>query len=299
MPTKHMHRKTQQHASVAAILSFLLLLFTSATWAKDTITWMEVNMPPYMIQTGPYRDMGYGNVVQGLLQANLPQYTHERLSTNVVRHFDMFRQGKKVCSIGLYRTPERESFLHFSIPSMLTMPPVLIIRADRLHDFGGKNGCSLVELLQDEKFRLGLSRDRSYGRMLDKELGKFADRTNTIRFAGQELGENYFKMLLLDRIDGLLGLPDEAIFRAEQMGIRDQITTVMLTENQQNYEGWYCAIACPKNQWGKHVIEQINDVLLKIRPTPPYRQAYERWLDDNSRTRYRTVYDKIFLKTSP
>ena len=28
----------------------------------------------------------------------------------LTRHFYKFRQGEKVCSVGLYRTPEREAF---------------------------------------------------------------------------------------------------------------------------------------------------------------------------------------------
>ncbi|MDD2465424.1 MAG: TIGR02285 family protein [Desulfobulbus sp.] len=284
---------------VAAVFCLFVLLFSTPSLAKDSITWMEVNMPPYMIQTGPFKDQGYGDVVERLIQTHLPEYEHHRLYTNVVRHFDMFRRGDKVCSIGLYRTPERESFLQFSIPSLLTMPAVLIIRADKLKAFGEGNNCSLVDLLRDEKFRLGFSKDRSYGKILDKELLKYADRANLIRFSGQELGENYFKMLMLDRLDALLGLPDEAVYRAEQMGIRNQIVTLMLNENQQNYEGWFCAIACPKNTWGKEVIDKINTVLVQIRPSEPYRKAYERWLDQNSLQRYRKLYEEVFLATKP
>ena len=177
-------------------------------------------MPPYMIQSGPFQGQGYGDQVQRLIQAQLPEYTHHRLYTNVTRHFDMFRRGDKVCSIGLYRTPEREAFLSFSIPSLLTMPPVLIVRADKLQQLGLSNSCSLGQLLQDEKFRLGFSKDRSYGKQLDLELRKYAARGNLTRFTGQELGENYYKMLMLDRLDGLLGLPEEAVYLAEKMGIR-------------------------------------------------------------------------------
>lgn len=256
-------------------------------------------MPPYMIQNGPAQGQGYGDQVERLIQEHLPEYTHHRLYTNVVRHFDMFKRGDKVCSIGLYRTPERETFLAFSIPSLLTMPPALIVRADKLRQLGLANGCSLVELLQDKNFRLGFSKDRSYGMQVDLALQKYGDRDNLTRFSGQELGENYYKMLMLDRIDGLLGLPEEAVYRAEQMGIRDKIATLMLQENQQSFAQWYCNIACPKNQWGEEVIQKINKVLLKIRPSEPYRQAYERWLDKNSRPYFRKVYDKVFLNTTP
>jgi len=292
------HRKPRRTWIVTAVFCFLLLC-SQLSPAADSITWMEVNMPPYMIQRGPFQGKGYGDQVQRLIQAQLPEYTHHRLYTNVTRHFDMFRRGDKVCSIGLYRTPEREAFLSFSIPSLLTMPPVLIVRADKLQQLGLSNSCSLGQLLQDEKFRLGFSKDRSYGKQLDLELRKYAARGNLTRFTGQELGENYYKMLMLDRLDGLLGLPEEAVYLAEKMGIRNQITTLMLQENQKNYEQWLCAIACPKNQWGQEVIHKINAVLVNIRASAPYRQAYERWLETNNLQYYRKVYDEVFLATKP
>lgn len=283
-----------------------LLLLTTVTivlppapsLAKDEITWLEVNMPPYLIQEGPHQGQGYGNVIGAILEQHLPEYDHHRLVANVIRHFDMFKRGDKVCSIGLYRTPEREAFLHFSIPSMMTMPAVLVVRKDHLHLYAGAQ-VSLAELLRNREFRLGLSSDRSYGTGLDVVLKQQQQVNSWVLFAGQELGENYLKMLLLDRLDGVLALPDEAMYHAGSMGIRERIALVPLSENQQNPAGWMCTVACSKNQWGREVIDRINEVLVRVRPTDPYRQAYERWLDANALDRYRNVYDTLFLTTRP
>lgn len=257
-------------------------------------------MPPHFIQEeGELQGQGYGDIVSELVRQQLPEYEHYQMTTNVVRHFDKFKRGDKVCAVGLYRTPERESFLHFSIPCLLTMPPALIIRKDRLEKFGNKTIISLDQLLNDPEFRLGMSKDRSYGQMLDDVLARHNNRKNLIVFSGQEIGENYFKMLLLDRLDGLIGLPDEAMYRAEQMGIRDQIIILPFADNQQTHEGWLCAVACPKNAWGQEIIDKINPILVDLRPTEAYRHAYERWLDSNSLPLYRRVYNEIFLTTKP
>lgn len=255
-------------------------------------------MPPYFIQQGPHQGQGYGNVVAERIQQELPEYEHHRMVTNVIRHFDMFKRGDQVCSIGLYRTPEREQFLHFSIPSMLTMPPVLVIRKEYLGQYG-QNGASLAQLLQNPDFRLGLSSDRSYGAGLDAVLKAAVPDDNRIFFSGQELGGNYLKMLLLDRLDGLLALPDEAMYHAEQMGIRDRIALVPLQENQQDTNAWMCMVGCPDTVWGRQVIDRVNAVLMRIRPEDSYRQAYERWLDPQLLEHYRRVYDTTFLATRP
>lgn len=278
---------------------FLIIPPLAPVFARDSLTWMEVSMPPHFIHNGALQNQGYGDIVSKLLRQRLPEYDHYQMTTNVVRHFDKFKRGEKICAIGLYQTPERERFLHFSIPCLLTMPPALIIRKDRLKQWGLETVISLDQLLDNPDFRLGMSKDRSYGQRLDAILSRHVRRTNLVVFSGQEIGENYFKMLLLDRLDGLIGLPDEAMYRAEQMGIRDQLTTLIFEENQRNYEGWLCAVACPKNEWGKEIIEKINPILIELRPTERYRRAYERWLDSNSMPSYRKVYDEIFLTTKP
>lgn len=267
--------------------------------AGESITWLEVSMPPYLIQDGPYKTEGYGNMVSAILREHMPEYDHQVVVTNVIRHFDRFKKGEQVCSIGLYRTPEREAFMHFSIPSLLTMPAVLITTKDKLAQFGESRSIKLGEVLANPRFILGLSKDRSYGTTVDVILKTYQERTNLVFYSGQELAANYFKMLMLDRLDGLLGLPDEAMYHAEQLGLRDQLATLIIEENQQDFAGWLCAVGCSKNAWGKAVIERINAVLLDQRSSARYRAAYERWLDPAHLARYRSVYQAVFLQSAP
>lgn len=256
-------------------------------------------MPPSFIQKGPLKNQGFSDVIGNLIRERLTDYEHHRIVTNVVRHFDDFKSGKKVCGIDLYRTKEREAFMYFSLPSMLALPPVLIVRKDKMDMFGADTLVSLESILANEEFRLGFSSDRSYGQRLDSILKQHLERKNLIVFSGQELRQNYFKMLLLDRLDGLIALPCEAKYHAEQMGIHDRIATVMFRESQQGPEAWMSAVACPKNEWGREVIDKINTILIQIRPNAPYRHAYERWLDESSLRQYRSTYNDLFLTTRP
>lgn len=293
-------RRTQLSAWLIVALLVLLpaVSFSATAPPNDSITWMQVTMPPYLIHEGPDANTGYGDIVASILQEQLPEYTHYTMVTNVIRHFDRFKQGENVCAIGLYKTPERQEFMYFSIPSLLTMPAVLIVRKEKLADFHHGGVIRLEDILADENIIIGLSKDRSYGNSVDAVLKKYSNRKNLVLFSGQELSDNYFKMLMRDRLDGLIGLPDEAMYQAEKLGIRDQIATLLIEENQQGYESWLCAVGCSKTEWGRIVIEKINRILLEQRPTERYRKTYERWLDDNSRERYRTIYQQVFLKTT-
>lgn len=280
-----------------AVFFFLSLFSPSCGSAKDSITWMEAVFPPFFIQNGPNKDQGYGDLITSIIQEQLTDYDHAEITTNITRHFYKFKQGEKVCSVGLYKTPEREEFMYFSMPSFITLPPVIIIKKTNLGKFNNQSMVSLDAVLDSKSLMIGLAKDRSYGNTLDGIFAKHKGQGNLVEIAGQELSLNLFKMLMLDRLDGLIGLPEEALYQAEQMGIRDQFVTLTLSENQHNYDGWMSAVGCSKTPWGQEIIAKINKILLAQRPTERYRAAYERWLDANSIEQYRRAYQDVFVKT--
>lgn len=288
-------------AALALILCLGLFLFAAPQRgeAKENLVWMEAVLPPFFIHSGPNLDQGYGDAITHILKAHMPEYNHGEIKTNVTRHFYMFKQGEQVCSVGMYKTPEREQFMYFSIPSFITLPPVIIIKKENFSRFGNRATVSLDAILGDRQLMIGFAKDRSYGNTLDEVFMRHQGQTNLVEFTGQELSLNLFKMLMLGRLDGLIGLPEEALYQAEQMGIRDQFITLTLSENLHNYDGWMSCVACSKTPWGKKVIEKVNKVLLHHRPTEEYRAAYERWLDPNSIAEYRRAYAEVFLKTTP
>lgn len=279
-----------------AMLLLLFLTLPVQGWSKDTVTWMEAVMPPYFIQSGAMKDQGYGDQITRIIQEGLPDYQHEEMVTNVTRHFYKFRQGEKVCSVGLFRTPEREEFMYFSMPSFLTLPAVIIIRTTALPQFAGRTTVRLADVLKSHTTTIGLAKDRSYGVSVDEVLKQHRGTSNTVEVSGPELSLNLFKMLIKGRIDGILGLPDEALYQAEQLGIRDQLMTLSIEENLNGYEAWLSSVGCSKNAWGKAVIDKINAVLSAQRPAERYRAAYERWLDPNAIEQYRKVYKEVFLE---
>lgn len=280
-----------------AVLYLMMAASPSLSRAKDTVSWMEAVMPPFFIQEGPSKGKGYGDEITRIIEQQLTDYEHDEVITNITRHFYKFKQGEHVCSVGLYKTAEREEFMYFSLPSFLTLPPVIIIKKDRHAAFNNRASVGLGEILNNKALMIGLVKDRSYGTTLDDILAKHKEQKNVVKFTGQELSNNLFKMLMMDRLDGLIGLPEEALYQAEQMGIRDQLMTLIIEENQNNYNGWMSAVGCSKNEWGRTIIARINQVLLKQRPTEQYRAAYERWLDPNSIENYRKVYREVFLNT--
>lgn len=282
--------------SIFCLLCCASFLLPGAAYAKESLAWMEAVAPPFFIHDGAYKGQGYEDLITDILIENLPQYDHTHMQANISRHYQQWKQGEKACSVGMFKTPERLEFSYFSIPSVFTLPTVLIIHKDRFADFGGNKSVSLAKLLEDGKLVVGRSNNRSYGIEFDTALNTYGNEKNIFTYEGPELSLNLFKMLQAGRIDALPGLPEEAMYLAETMGIRDQIMTLSVEENQVNKENWLSYVACSKTEWGKKAIEAINKTLLEQRPTEKYRAAYERWLDPSSIEGYRKLYEEVFVK---
>jgi len=277
-----------------SVLATLLLSLSSL--AKDTITWMEADAPPFFIHEGEFKGQGYEDLITDILVERLDQYNHKRVQASLPRFYQQWKQGETVCATGMYKTNEREKIAYFSIPSVFTLPPVLIIRKDKFEDFGGKKKVTLEKILKEQNLIIGRPVNRSYGKKFDDVLNRYGNKNNIFSYKGTELTRNPFRMLLTGRIDALPGFPEEAMYLARTMGVADQITTLAVEENPKNFNASLSAVACSKTEWGKKTIEDINRVLLMERPTERYRMTYEKWLDKSSIEGFRMLYRDVFLK---
>ena len=154
----------------------------------------------------------------------------------------------------------------------------------------------MAEILKAGDKIIGRSKNRSYGPAIDSLLDTYGNADNVFQYEGNELSLNFFEMLKRDRLDGIIGLPEEVIYQAENLGIRDQIMTLTILENQGNLEAWLSYVACSKTAWGKKVVADIDRVLIEERSKVAYRAAYERWLDESGIRTYRNAYDRYFVQ---
>ena len=287
--------KHKPYFSALIFMFSITCLLPSVAWTKDSISWMESATPPFFIHEGGFKGQGYVEAINNILIENLPEYDHTKTLANLSRHYQQWKQGEKSCAPSMYKTKEREEFVYFSVPSTFSLPIVLIINKNNFLAFGGSKTVSLTSILQSNKFVIGRINNRSFGAEFDDTLDNYGNEKNTFVYEGADLLGGLFKMLMAGRIDALPGSPEEAIYLAETMGIRDQIMTLTIEENQGDPESYLGYVACSKNEWGKTAINRINQVLLEQRGTEGYRAAYERWLDPSSLEGYRKLYKEVFL----
>lgn len=275
----------------------ILALAAPCPAGDRTITWMTADFPPVSIPEGPLKGQGYGDVIQKAIQDRMPEYTHESLLGNMNRLYHEYRQGQPVCSVSLYKTPERKDFIYFSIPSTFTLPNRLILRAEDAEGIEETESISLATVLDEGEIRLGIAANRSYGRPLDTVLDRHRKTGKLHIYVGDDLFENLLRMLVAGRLDAILGLPEEVMFVAEGLGVREAIVSVALTETLDDPRAWMGYVGCSRTDWGRAVIDSVNRALRDARPTAEYRRAYERWLDAEGKGIYRRLYDQVFLSS--
>ncbi|MBV8625035.1 MAG: TIGR02285 family protein [Herbaspirillum sp.] len=275
------------HRALRQFLALLLLaLPTLLATAGDQIIWGRHHVPPYMIREGEWAQQGIFDLTLGVIREHLPQYDHVDLSAPFPRVITEIRKGSHWCYIGALKTSEREAYAYFSLPTSIFLPLRVIVRRDRQSQF--RSPQSLQALLQNRQLTTSVMRDRSYSPTVDRLLAAYPPREN---YSEQV---EAISMLLAGRIDYMIELPLLAFYQASVMGHPSELVAI---PTQEADEVVFNRVMCPKNEWGRQVIEQVDKVLVAHRDKPYYRAIVQRWHDADSAAEIRKLYDSVFLKT--
>ena len=259
--------------------------------SKETVTWVNENFPPAFIIDGPDKGNGITDGAVAVYKAHLPDYHHRHRVANIARIQEMMKNGEKVCYAGFIRTPQREAYIQFSLPNILTYANALIVKAgSAVHLPGDRSGISLQQILENSSYRLGLTKGRAYGRPIDTLLNVYGQSHPNIFYRG---GENELMGLLemLDnrRIDCTIGYPWEVAYLSNQVGRRDHFSVLPIRETEGHR--WVLSYAgCPNTGWGRRFIHRLNDVLIKVRPTEAYLRHLLKWYPPEMETDFRQAY---------
>ena len=105
------NKRYYRFLSFAGII--LILCFPIHLLAKDTIIWVNDNMPPVFIKEGADKGNGIVDGVVSIYKAHLSEYDHRHLEANMARILSMMKEGQNVCYAGFLKTPEREKYIQF------------------------------------------------------------------------------------------------------------------------------------------------------------------------------------------
>jgi uncharacterized protein (TIGR02285 family) len=280
----------------------VLLLLSSPCLADDLtspenrITWYHANFPPVTIPYGPDAGTGfYDRITQFIIQ-RLDGYEHDFQVANFKRIISEIRSQAPVCCATLYKTPEREKYVAFSMPVVVVLPSGIIARktdAGKLSAYVAEdNRISFERVMQDGQFSVGVAKGRAYTGAIDTILDRYRSSPLVIERAGKDVFKGLFEMLLAGRVDLIIGYPTEAQYVGRTMGQDDRVVFHPVAEMSQNYTLGH--VGCPKNEWGRTIIRQVDAILETYRSTPEFTGFYEHWIDAQTIPAYRQITRDVF-----
>ncbi len=255
---------------------------------------MRDDLPPAFIHGGPDRNNGIVDGVVAMVTSGLKEWTHRLQEANMIRILHAMKTGERACYAGFLKTREREKFIAFSLPHLLTVSNRIIVHgemvSERLPDDG--RAVSLAGLLADPRLRIGVTRGRSYGETIDALLA--GGRADIIRRAGDNSLKGLLRMLALNRLDLTIGFPWEMPYIARAAGLEDRFRTIPIFETRD--ETWYeTHIGCPKNDWGERMIHRIDEILRRIRPTEAFFHHQSKWFPREMENELRAAFKTRIL----
>ncbi|MCE2593211.1 hypothetical protein K6Y31_00050 [Motilimonas cestriensis] len=259
-------------------LILTLCAFSSTSYGKETITWIEYGLPPVFISSGPHKNQGFANQSAKWLQQRMPQWRHVTKLGAIPRFLSMAKTKHLVCS-SVLKNAARENDLYFSKPLQSLSPHRLYFLAKNKAVLETKIGHSLSQIISLEeimkhldKLVFAIAGGRSYGDNRDKILDKYRDQMHIS--TQYKLSSQFITRLLADRVDLIIEYPWIIAYEQTQLNFeRDDLASVAIAESAPILEVY---IACSKTPAGKAVIDAINQIS-DAHPESPLQQFVEQW----------------------
>jgi uncharacterized protein (TIGR02285 family) len=279
------------------LLSMLVFIIFSVTTApaesEKTVTWAILDWPPIHILEGEHKGEGIFDAIMDLLKRELPEYTHRELVANPPRFWGYIKKGDNFCHAASVVTEERLKHAYFSIPISFGPSNSIIMKKETAESLGLSGSVSLATLLNTPGLTGGIKPDRSYGKIVDSILAENRTEANIYEQRSSDYGLSLFQMLLYGRLDYIIEVPVMAAYNEVILNKQRKSVSLEIEENDPFIFG---CVACPKNEWGRNMIDRINEIIKTFRPTKEYRAIMEMWQTEEGIERVRKGYDTVFMQ---
>ncbi|WP_288726830.1 TIGR02285 family protein [uncultured Aeromonas sp.] len=274
-------------------VTFILFIMSLEVYSKETIHWVQYDIPPFYIKDGSYSGRGVVDVTDAMIRAELPQYNHVIIWANIARIRHMMEQGQKVVCGNMIKTPEREAYQTFSTfhKKLPTAPHVIIPSSERdtykKYMVDGST-IDLLSLIKSKDKKGYFIASRSYGSKFDQAIQE--QKNKRVSYSLNAPMGNILDLLLKDKSGFSIAYPEEIIYHAESKYGYNSSTDSKL--NVASYRGKFAIIniygqpkeiftyvAAPKTEWGYKVMADINKALAKLQSNPDYINENYVWRD--------------------
>jgi uncharacterized protein (TIGR02285 family) len=304
----HVHLKVEKGAGAIMGMHLSRLVRLAVTMAglaapmapamaeDNAVIWLLPDYPPVTISHGPRQGTGYADIFLAYLSERTPEYAHRRESSSMSRVFGLMRQGQPVCHPSLLKTPEREAFVDFSGPVEFVLPHHIVVRSDRVARFSPYRDASgavdVTRLMQDPALVTTYQEKRGYPPVVSAALKAGAGKTHIIETSADDEGP--FRQLAAGWVDYIVAYPDEVNWFAERLNLADtaRFEYLPIAGSAEYVIGH---VGCTKGEWGRRIVERVDQVVAKAGPRPIWVEAEARLLDPVAARRF----EEVFARNSP
>ncbi|QHF46704.1 hypothetical protein PspS35_23975 [Pseudomonas sp. S35] len=271
----------------------LLGLLPLPAQAADILTWLIRDLPPLTIFDGPQKGQGAIDELLPMLMERLPEYQHKILHVNRARGLQMLQTTALTCDPTMLWTPERAKWVVYSRPAFSIVSNGVVVRQDRrdvLAPLVAQQRVDLTALLLDNRARLGVVAERSYGTFIDEAL-EHTDAHNRVLHYGNDALGSLLQMQRLGRLEAVLGYWTEIRYHALRQGIDPLTLAFYPIAGSLPYQRVH--VGCSNTPQGHQAIEHINQVLSEL-PQARLLHSYAAWLDPTLRAQYLIDHPRFY-----
>lgn len=262
-----------------------------ASAAEMAVSWPYFVLPPLFMVQGDAL-VGLGPDVIRIVQKGMPEYYHSFSPAPPARILHDAKTRRDVVVTGVIKSVEREQFLYYSkYPCRLTWDVLAVFRKEDVHKISNDGVVTFDELIAKKDFRFGYVRKIHYGELHEKMM----DFINTAE--GPQIRElvdfrTLLAMLESKRIDWFAADPLMVHTIAKNAGLRSVV--VMVPCDRKELRPVLGYFAAPKTEWGRHIMDRIDEVMRAAILSGEYEQALLPWIPDEFRKSFKRDYTKYF-----
>ena len=274
------------------LAALTLLLGTQLAWAADTMTWLLRDFPPSSMPVDGRPTQGMADEFVKAIVKRWPEVEHRYLVANNKRILAMLESGEPACFTTALHVPERERSAY--IADMLLVPPQMLVTRRELlgrMPLNARGEVRLAELLSDGALRGALLQARSYGSYLDRLIRERPRDSGALLSAATV---RPLQQVAHRRADYAIDYDYTLAWEQQANGKSVEEAELVTMPIEGNEQALVAGIACPRTEWGRRMIVQIDRHLAALAQDAQARTGVERWMTPQARQRYGRMIEDFY-----
>ncbi len=265
---------------MARLCVTLVTLFFSLRVAADpveTVSWMQVDLPPQFILDGELAGQGWSDQQMHALIPLIPGFEHHILQGTLSRAWYEMAHRDGVCFNGAARNADRDNFAVFTHRPILVPPFSLIVRSTDMKRFqrflDSESMVDLDRMIGEDGLTGGYTAAREHFPAINRFLQNPERRTPMEKAISTS---QLFNLLHVGRLDFIFVEPVEAPYYRARFHIAEEFAILPIKGSPPSIRGY---IACSKGPTGRAVVARIDALLRDDAQWQSYMEPLRRWMD--------------------